>query len=362
MVKSSEILWAIEPHTEIKHKILESYLKAWFPILKKYNPRVVYLDGFSGPGRYSGGEPGSPVIALNVAKSFSTNLTGEIVFLFVEREQERIDNLNKEIEQLGLPGNFKVVAVCGEFQDVCEALLANIEARNQNLAPTFAFIDPFGYSGLPFKLISKFLTFPKGEVFITFMVESLNRFLTLDNPANSKHIMDLFGTEEATKVGPNSPNRTDKLRLIYQNQLAKVANFVRYFEMRDRDDRIIYYLFFATNHPLGHVRMKEAMWKVDELGDFRFSDATDPTQTTLFGADHDGAILNLIKIKFDGRKVSFGELGTFIEDKTPYLKKHLRESLRQAEDGGAIVVEQTRNDGKKRRGKTFPDQVILTIR
>ena len=46
-----DTIWALEPHTAAKHKILACYLDAWFPILAKYNGRIVYLDGFSDPGR-----------------------------------------------------------------------------------------------------------------------------------------------------------------------------------------------------------------------------------------------------------------------------------------------------------------------
>ena len=74
------------------------------------------------------------------------------------------------------------------------------------------------------------------------------------------------------------------LRNLYQRQLEKAAEFVRYFELRDKNSRIVYYLFFATNNALGHLKMKEAMWKVDPLGDFTFSDSTNPNQQILFAS------------------------------------------------------------------------------
>lgn len=61
------ILWSIEPHSKAKHEILKKYLQRWFPILGRYHGRIVYIDGFCGPGRYKGGEEGSPLIALKVA-------------------------------------------------------------------------------------------------------------------------------------------------------------------------------------------------------------------------------------------------------------------------------------------------------
>jgi hypothetical protein len=48
-----DTIWPIEPHTAAKHQILRKYLDAWFPILATYNKRIVYVDGFAGPGRYT---------------------------------------------------------------------------------------------------------------------------------------------------------------------------------------------------------------------------------------------------------------------------------------------------------------------
>lgn len=31
------------------------------------NPRILYIDGFAGPGRYKNGEDGSPIYALKIA-------------------------------------------------------------------------------------------------------------------------------------------------------------------------------------------------------------------------------------------------------------------------------------------------------
>ena len=59
-------VWELEDHTAAKHEILRRYLAAWFPILSSsgYNRRGLFIDGFAGPGIYSKGELGSPIIAL----------------------------------------------------------------------------------------------------------------------------------------------------------------------------------------------------------------------------------------------------------------------------------------------------------
>lgn len=59
--------WKIEQHTLVKHAILKAYLDAWFPILGGTYLKLVYVDGFAGPGLYEEGQIGSPVIAIETA-------------------------------------------------------------------------------------------------------------------------------------------------------------------------------------------------------------------------------------------------------------------------------------------------------
>ena len=82
MATPPDTLWEIAPHTKAKHEILRRYLEAWFPILNTYRDRIVYIDGFCGPGRYLGGEKGSPLIAVDAALSHRSTMEGELIFRF----------------------------------------------------------------------------------------------------------------------------------------------------------------------------------------------------------------------------------------------------------------------------------------
>jgi hypothetical protein len=53
------------PHTGAKHQIIQKYVAAWYPILSRWNGRVVFIDGFAGRGRYNDGSEWSPQIALH---------------------------------------------------------------------------------------------------------------------------------------------------------------------------------------------------------------------------------------------------------------------------------------------------------
>jgi hypothetical protein len=55
-------VWRLDRHTLAKHEILRPYLRAWFPIMSKYNGWLVFFDGSAGPGSYEKEEPGSPLM------------------------------------------------------------------------------------------------------------------------------------------------------------------------------------------------------------------------------------------------------------------------------------------------------------
>jgi three-Cys-motif partner protein len=360
MATPKETVWDLEPHTAAKHEILRRYLSAWFPIMGASHGRIVYVDGFAGPGRYSKGEPGSPLIALQVALDQRKQSGGDIVFWFIEERDDRLTHLREELKRCTYPAHFKVTARSGRFDENFDRLVASIECEGQQPAPTFAFIDPFGFSGIPFTLIKRLLRQKRCEALITFMVDAINRFLEHPEEAVVQHIVEAFGSEDALRIAKGSGDRVSKLRDLYQKRLATVAKFVRYFEMRDRNDRPQYYLFFATNNPLGHRKMKEAMWKVDPHGEFRFSDATDPDQMVLFDADPTEALAAEIRSRFRGKgRVTGRDVRTFVEDDTAYLKKHMTAALKHEEQSGLLSVDDSRTDGKQRRANSFPDEVRL---
>lgn len=116
------ILWDQDPHTAAKHRVLRKYLDAWIAAMGQQAlkssayrvgpPRLLLVDGFAGPGRYSGGEPGSPVLMLDALLSHTAlpRLAGvQFTFLFIEQDQRRVDHLRGEVATLdALPSNVTV--------------------------------------------------------------------------------------------------------------------------------------------------------------------------------------------------------------------------------------------------------------
>ncbi len=89
-------IWELEPHTAAKHEILRRYLQAWAPILSQGNfPHIVFVDGFAGPGRYSHGEEGSPIIAIRAVVEQPRPIKAQVDFHFIELDPRRSEHLER---------------------------------------------------------------------------------------------------------------------------------------------------------------------------------------------------------------------------------------------------------------------------
>jgi three-Cys-motif partner protein len=362
----SSTTWLITPHTKAKHEILRRYLGAWFPILSKHSGRIIYLDGFAGPGVYDGGEDGSPVIALQTAVNhvLSSQLANtQILFFFIEKDQERAKRLEITLKSKfpSLPKNINYIVRGAEFAPTFGQVLDELDKQGVKIAPTFAFIDPFGFSGLPMQLIARLLNCNKCEVFVTFMAGFVKRFLDeLREPV----LTELFGTEEWKKARDiGDPTEKEKFLLsLYERQLQALggAPYVRSFGMIGEQKQIIYYLVFATKHPKGLEVMKDAMWKVDRTGLYRFSDITGFQQSLLIDYENEPSwVPNAAKavfLKFRGQAVSDNEVFDFIVTDTPFPKKKLILKYLENSSPPKII-----NVSDRKRAGSYPEGCIITF-
>lgn len=356
--------WPLQPHTAIKHRILECYLEAWLPILGRWNGRIVFVDGFAGPGRYSNGEPGSPLIALDALlkhRYFEDNQKRrEVVFVFIEQDSRRAGALQQEIESIDYPDWIQIEVLEGAFVDHMSEILDLLDASGQRLAPSFVFIDPFGFKGLPLTLIARILQNPKCECLISFMYESINRFLSHPDPGIQSLMDELFGTDRWREIADivDPAVRKDRLLQLYTSQLKAAASLshARIFEMINEGNRTEYFLIFGTKSDLGLSKMKEAMWRVDPSAGTMFSDRSDCSQLVLFEATPDlGILRDQLLAQFQGKgAVGIDEVADYVLRATAFSEtKHLRRAtLGPMEKLG--VIEVRRPLGRRNRPGEYP--------
>jgi hypothetical protein len=249
----------------------------------------------------------------------------------------------------------KVVGGKSFEQGFRENLLDFYRSRGKPLPPTFAFIDPFGWTGVPFSLVKEILSFESCEVLFNFMYEEINRFI--EHPDQTKNFDELFGTDAWRNVSgiEDKDARRAFFHDLYARQLRADAGarYVRAFEMRNRNDATDYFLFFATKSRKGIQKMKEAMWRVDESGSFKFSDATAGQLALPFTKEPDFTALRRdVVARFAGHVATVGDVEEFVLADTPFHTGHYKRVLVELEgDGGVAAV-----DAKPgRRTGTFAD-------
>lgn len=370
MAVPKETHWPIEPHTRVKHQILHRYLDAWLPIMARYNGRIVFIDGFAGPGRYEGGEEGSPLIALRSLLEHSYfqryQPNRKFVFLFIEREADRAGALQEELSRLAkerqIPTWVKIDAKRGDFAPLMTRLLEQLEKSDTKLAPTFAFIDPFGFAGIPMDLVSRIAGNPKCECLITFMYQAINRFFTTPQAAVQAHFDELLGTTEWRNLPAEADpaTRRDQLVALYRRQLIERAHFqhVRTFEMIDQGNQTEYFLYFATNGLMGLSKMKEAMWRADPVGGQLFSDRTVSDQMILIQPTADLAPLrdSLQQTFRRSGWVTIEAVKDFVLRDTPFSETiHLKQrTLGPMERAEPPRIQVRRPEGSPNRAGAYP--------
>lgn len=357
-------LWRREPHTEGKHLVLRKYLDAWLPILGSWNGRILFIDGFAGPGEYEGGEPGSPMVAINALLEHNSRraIKGEVVFLFIEKDAARATHLKGMVDSIRhrLPPNVHAHVEVGAFDLSMGDVLKELDRHKEEMAPAFVMVDPFGVSGTPFEIIARLMANPRCEVYISFMYEAINRFISTQEFL--PHLDELFGTDKWQEaITLNGRERRKFLYALYESQLRSAgAEHVVHFDLR-KGSRLVYSIFFGTHHWKGCDRMKQAIWGVAPFGDYAFVGSH--TGQLVLGV----AQPNLVPLqealcsRFEGADwIPIEDVVAFVgSDATDYHTGQLKlMTLKPMEDGGQLAV---KAGTRKRRG-SFPEGSLLQFR
>ena len=317
----------------MKHFVLREYLRAWLPILASGHRRLLFVDGFAGPGIYEGGEPGSPIVAAEVARDHDApQLRGtKIVMVFIERCPDRFASLRRQLERFRHDERLVVEPIHGTFEDEFGGALDRFDAQGERLAPAFVMIDPFGWTGFPMSLVERIGAHDRSEVLVTFMYEHMNRFW--EHPEQNENFGALFGTTHWREFlgAEGSAVKRDLVIDLYRGQLQRAGFKYTYpFEMRNSRNAVVYFLIHGTKSLVGLDRMKKVMWKADPTGQFQFSDWADSRggrQLSILGgtADPDDLERRLVE-RFGGEgwvDVN-GAMLEFLLTQTRYHGNHYR--------------------------------------
>lgn len=355
------VVWESTPHTVAKHRILTSYLEAWVTIMSHHLQRsskgrddLLVVDGFAGPGKYAGGEAGSPILSLRSVLDHSQQLPLPVRFLFVEERPDRRACLESELEALReeVKSSSRVSAVDvlpGDCSTVLNAYIDSVRAKGKALGPGFFFLDQFGYADVPMSLIQKILKEPMTEVFSYLSFDWMNRFMT--DETKWPTITTAFGSEQWKEVFRLEKGKRQEFILeTYRQALKEVghARFVWHFAMCDEGGKLIYWLFFCSNSLRGLEEMKKAMRKVDRTGGFRFSDRESPDQLSFLSDLSDEMLSRQIHHGLRGQTLSVKSVKEYVLTQTPGC--NYKTALGLLEERHKMVVV---NPPLRRRAKSY---------
>lgn len=350
--------WIYKEHTEVKHEILRKYLETWVRIVGRYHGTVCFFDCFAGRGIYANGEIGSPLITMRAVKDVKQkfDFLKNVELTFIESNKNNYENLVKVIQDeisrdpYGYSGITIKNIINEEFANVGNDIVQ--DCRH----PSFFFIDPFGFSGVPFDIIKKILAIPRTEVFINFMVEFVYRFLTSKGHARS--IEELYGISNVRSLTESEYGHLDleaALLKIYRKQLHDAANAKFTFPFKVNADeklKTTYYLVHATNSFKGCEVMKNVMYNAGTKKQFGYLGPAEG-QMALGNFDNLEYLQEYLADFFNEQSLTFEDIRMRTANDLPYVTGDYKTALLQLEGKSKILIE-----GKGKKGG-MPDSCMV---
>ena len=259
----------------LKHGILKRYLHVFCSKSghKSEGHRVVYLDGYAGPGTYTDGQPGSPALAVATAEKLAD--VRELFGIYVEEDPGLVQRLEKTLD--GTAHQYRVLK--GSLQEHLSTALSLVKPQD----PLFAFVDPFG---LPVPLVQLveimghadfrdgFRCGPPTEMLLNFSHAGLRRnagHLTAssDDDVYLKARETTLSRLDATLGGDwwrplwesGVSDRINQIATEYMNRLAREADIQGWYRVpvrRTLGGPVVYDLMFFTHYP------EEGLWHFNE--------------------------------------------------------------------------------------------------
>ena len=277
----------------VKHELIREYLNGWLPKLGNWAGRIVYIDTHAGRGTHLQGELGSPLVALKTFLNHNARdrilKRSQVVFWFIERDENNLNSLNNEMSGLGkLPSNVKVHSESGDCFSILRDLIESLKSEENQLAPAFVFVDPYGFN-VPGDVLRELMQFPRVELFVNVIWRELNMGLHQgdEKPGMATRLNSIFNgpSWRSNITSDDFDVRIEQTIDTFKEMLqARWATDIR---MLGDNNKTRYILAHYTKHDAGRDLMKDCLWKVCRDGDFCARKMDNPDQLLLISEDPD---------------------------------------------------------------------------
>lgn len=267
--------------SEVKLDIIKEYAAAYSKILsaqKRPSLYHIYIDAFAGAGIHisrTSGEfvPGSPVNALLVQPPFRQ-------YCFIDLDQKKVAALETFVKQ-----QRNVYLYHGDCNRV---LLDTVlpRAKWEDYHRALCILDPYGLH-LDWEVIAEAGRMRSVELFLNFPVADINRnVLWRDQKgvsADQARRMDRFWGDDSWRQVAYTPSRQTQLwdppaeekasnEVIadaFRRRLKEVAGFgnvPKPIAMRNTQNTVVYYLYFASHKPVAEGIVRDIFAKYRDRG------------------------------------------------------------------------------------------------
>jgi len=267
--------------TKVKLRLYRLYLREWLPVfLARKTPfrQVVNIfDFFSGPGRDSTGEPGSPLIAVQeVFKHRGLILSGgfKVRLYLNELDKAKFQQLSETLSSEKSNSHLEIVFSNRDFQEAFELWHPLMDE-----AANLLFLDQQGIKQVTDSVFRRVATTPVTD-FLFFIASSF--FLRFWDHESFRNYIKI-PREEIHKVKPSGIHR---VVVDYYRSLApeKTPYYLAQFSIKKGSN--FYGLVFGSGHSLGIEKFLITAWNLDkERGEANFDiddDRITPGQGHLF--------------------------------------------------------------------------------
>lgn len=333
---------AIQQHSVAKHRILQSYLAAYFKTLvsspNQDELRLTLVDGFAGGGLYYHNdtkEPikGSPFVCLNATKEaeFLLNqgrrkpLKLDVSYFFVEANRDAYLHLDKVLREEGYKDHIGGVIQLrhAKFQDEVDNILESIKKKSPRNGRSIFVLDQYGYKDVPAALIQKiFTTLPSAEVILTFGVDSFINFASDKNL--TQELLDEIGISDVWqgKTIEEIKSSEKEWRYFIQSALYRSlvtrcgAEYYTPFFIRNNQGHGDYWLIHMSQHFRARDVMTQVHWDNQNYFIHYGGAGLNMFQMVGYDPDHDASLSGQSSLGFEfdniARKTSIATLAAQI--------------------------------------------------
>lgn len=252
----------LKEHSKKKHQVLRKYICEYLRIRcqtpQQSRFRLAVVDGFAGGGAYQGGEPGSPLIFLELlqrqtneinverAANGMAQIQFECLLVLNDLDKDAINILKSNVAPLVEACNAKdqltiQVEIMNEEFEVAFPKIKALLASRKIARNVFFNLDQCGNSRVTRDTIVDILTtYQSAEVLLTFAAQSMFTYLSRNKP--------------------EALNKTLKQHGIEQTQIKDISEVASKREWRAAIERLVFESYrscspyvspFAINNPEG---------------------------------------------------------------------------------------------------------------